>query len=423
MKKELNCGTLWYYNLSPEQALTVRYTIEMKDEIDGDCLCKAMSITEKRYPYLLERVVATPDRYYLEDCTNLPVVVKKTHHAIQLGGKEANYHQFALSYAGHTIFFNNTHALFDGRGRGPVLHTLMYYYCKLRYPNDEIEMPDVWLADSEINPDEYYDPFDKEIPAPKVPLPKIEVPQNIMLLRDMGLVHPSHFQLHHLSIDEKQLMACCKSNDATPNTAISLLMCRAIARLHPDSKKTISAGVYCDVRKPLNAELSHESLVTTLELEYAPEMRDMPFEEQNTIFRGKMLLQAEASNLLRTQQVMKQVSDEINALPTLQEKIDRAQEVMKQAITCHTFSVSYSGKSTFGSCDKYIAALYPQVEAKHMGILIEICAADGKFFITFIQEWKEDAYFNAFLKELTRQGLDYDILYSAQNEPATFSLE
>lgn len=420
MKKELNCGALWYYNLSEDQALTVRYTIEMKDKVDGECLRQAMSITEKRYPYLLEMVVVADDRYYLEDNTDLPIVVKHTHHAIPLCGKEANYHQFALSYAGNTIFFNNTHAIFDGRGRGPVLHTLMYYYCKLRYPGEEIDMPGVWLADSPIDPMEDYDPFTAPIPEPKASFPELEMPKNVMRLENMGLVHQSHFQLHHLCIEEKQLMSLCKQSDATPNTGISLLMCHAISRLHPDSDKTISAGVYCDVRKPLKADLSHESLVTTLELEYAPEMKGMEFSEQNTIFRGKMLLQADDSNLLRKERAVKEACDNINAQPTLRGKIEMAREVMKQAMTCHTFSVSYSGKSSYGSCYQHIEALYPEVEAKNIGLLIEICSADEKFYITFIQEWKEDIYFDAFLKELTRHGLDYTLLYSAQNEPATF---
>lgn len=401
----------------------VRYIIVMKDQVDGDCLRKAMDITQKRYPYMLTRVVVAPDRYYLERNEELPVVVKRTHHALPLCGKDANYHQFAVSYAENTIFFNNTHALCDGRGRGPLLHTLIYYYCKLRYPDEQIEMPGVWLEDSPIDPMEYYDPFSRPLPEPKFKLPPLPMPSNVMRLENMGLVHQTSFQLHHLSIDEKQLMALCKQSDGTPNTGISLLMCQAIHRIHPDSDKAISAGVYCDVRRPLKAELSHESLVTTLELEYSHDMMDMDFSRQNTIFRGKMLLQSEDSYLIDKETVVKQACDLINAQPTLQGKIETAREAMKGAMTSHTFSVSYSGKSSFGTCDKHIAAFYPDVDARGIGLLLEICSADGKFFITFIQEWKEEVYFDAFLKELTRHGLDYTLLYSAPIEQSIFQAE
>ena len=54
---------------------------------------------------------------------------------------------------------------------------------------------------------------------------------------------------------------------------------------------------------------------------------------------------------------------------------------------------------------------------KGTGFVVEIAATNGKFYLTITQEWKEDVYFNAFLKELTAEGIDYDLLYSAQLEP------
>lgn len=55
-------------------------------------------------------------------------------------------------------------------------------------------------------------------------------------------------------------------------------------------------------------------------------------------------------------------------------------------------------------------------------MLIEVTSADGWFDLAISQEWQEDVYFNAFLKELTSLGLEYDLLYSAPNVPARFCL-
>lgn len=420
-KTKFNCGTLWYYNLEPNDPITVRYVITMKDEVDGEALREALDITMRRYPYFGKRIVADKTGYALAD-NDKPVVLLNTDKPITLCGSEANFHQLALSYQGDTIYFNNTHALCDGRGRSAMLHTLMYYYCKLRY-NEEIDMPGVNLADSPIDPAEWADPYDGPLPEPAVDLGE-PIPSTLaMCLRNMGLVHPSTTQIHRIRIDEKQLMTRCKSNDATPNTAIALLMCRAIAKLHPDSTEPIKAGVYCDLRSVLKVPLTHESLVTTLDLDYAPHMRDMDFAEQNTIFRGELMLLTEDAHLLRGQKALKKLCFDINSLPSLEEKIAASKAAMSSVFKSHSFSVSYSGKSSYGSADKYIKALYPQPEAKGIGILIEITAADGWFYLTFAQEWREDVYFDAFLKEIIAHGLDFDLLYSGQSEPAGFSLK
>ena len=53
---------------------------------------------------------------------------------------------------------------------------------------------------------------------------------------------------------------------------------------------------------------------------------------------------------------------------------------------------------------------------------MEITAADGWFYITFMQDWREDVYFNAFLKEIVALGLDFDLLYSSEAKAPAFSL-
>ena len=42
-------------------------------------------------------------------------------------------------------------------------------------------------------------------------------------------------------------------------------------------------------------------------------------------------------------------------------------------------------------------------------ILVEVSAAGGSFCISFMQMFAEDNYLNAFLNELSQQGIDYEI--------------
>lgn len=415
------CDTLDYYCLNEHISKSFRYIIQMKEKVDGDILRKALDITMTRYPYLKKRILADEKGYTLIE-NDLPLVVKESDEPMVLCGKESNYHLFALTYFGNDIFFNNVHAIFDGRGRGPMLHTLMYYYCQMRYA-EEVDMPGVWLAGSPVDPSEYYDPFTEPLPPTDDLLPPPEIPGKALRLEEQGLVHRTHQHLHYIRIDEKQLMSLCKTSDGTPNTILSLLMSRAIDKLHPDNDEPIISQVYCDYRSAVNAEKSHHNMVTTLPLVYDRSMRDMPLHKQNTIMRGDILYLSDPSVLLHTVHGIKNACDMINGLPSLQAKFDAVQKGMDAFFAQTTFAVSYSGKKSFGTCDKHIAALFPAGEPVGIGILMEVTAADGWFYIVFMQDWREDVYFNAFLKEISSMNLEFDLLYSAEAIAPKFSLK
>lgn len=415
------CDTLDYYCLNESISKSFRYIVKMKETVDGEVLRKALDITMTRYPYLKKRIVADERGYYLAD-NGLPVVVKNSDEPMTLCGREANYHLFGLTYYGFDIFFNNVHAIFDGRGRGPVLHTLIYYYCKLRY-NEQVDMPGVWLADSPVDPAEYFDPFTVPLPVSDCLLPEPEIPARALRLEKQGLVIRSRQHLHYIRINEKQLMSVCRSSDGTPNTILSLLMSRAIDKLHPDAAEPIIGQVYCDYRNVVGAEKSHRNMVTTLPLVYERRMRDMTLEMQNTALRGDILFLSDPSTLLRTVSGIKAACEAVNSLPTLQDKFAAVARGMESFFEQTTFAVSYSGKRSFGSCDRHIEALFPAGEPVGIGILMEVTAADGWFYIVFMQDWREDVYFNAFLKEIVNLGLDFDLLYSSEAKAPAFSLK
>lgn len=415
------CDTLDYYCLSDQVSKSFRYVVRMKDDIDGEALRQATCKTMVRYPYLMKRIVADEKGYSLTT-NDLPIVVKESDEPLTLCGAESNYHLFGLTYYGQNIFFNNVHALFDGRGRGPVLHTLMYYYAQLRY-GEEVDMPGVWLADSPVDPAEYLDPFTRPLPESDDLLPMPEIPSRAMRLEEMGHVIRSRQYQHFIRISEKDLMSVCKSNDGTPNTILALLMSRAIDKLHPDSQYPIVGQVYCDYRHLVGGEKSHRNMVTTLPLVYEKRMRHMPLDEQNTIFRGKILYLSDPSVLLHTVRNTRDACAMINGLPSLQDKLAATAQGMEAFFRQTTFAVSYSGKKSFGSVDRHISSLYPAGEPKGIGILMEVTAADGWFYVVFMQDWREDVYFNAFLKEIVSLGLDFDLLYSSEARAPKFSLQ
>lgn len=415
------CDTLDFYCLNESISKSFRYILHMKDDVNGDALRQALEITMTRYPYLKKRIVANEYGYMLQE-NDLPLVVKQSDKPMTLCGSESNYHLFALTYLGKDIFFNNVHAIFDGRGRGPMLHTLIYYYCKINYGED-VEMPDVWLKDTPIDPAEYFDPFTQPLPKTDDLLPMPEIPAKALRLEEQGLITRSQQHQHFIRINEKQLMSLCRSSDGTPNTILSLLMSHAIDKLHPFAEEPIIAQVYCDYRNVVGAQKSHRNMVTTLPLVYDRSMRNMPIEKQNTIMRGSILYHSDPSVLLRTVTGIKGACEAVNSLPTLQDKFNAVAQGMAAFFAQTTFAISYAGKKSFGSCDKHISAIFPAGEPIGIGILMEVTAADGWFYVVFMQDWREDVYFNAFLKEIVTLNLDFDLLYSSEAKAPSFSLK
>lgn len=106
--------------------------VRMKDRVRGDYLQRALTITLQRYPYMTSKLVEAGGNYYLEQCHNSMTVIK-TEKLRVLGSMSIGYHLIDLTYTANKIRVAFHHALCDGRGIMPLLGTLVYYYCCLRY--------------------------------------------------------------------------------------------------------------------------------------------------------------------------------------------------------------------------------------------------------------------------------------------------
>lgn len=400
---------LYYYGVKGQRTNTVRYVVRMQDEVDGDALRKAVDTALLRYPYFKLKVVKTRNSIYT-DANYKDVVIVNSDVPVPLGGAEANEHLIAFGYKDNNIIMYNFHGLIDGRGRGPFLKTLIYYYCSFRY-DEEVQMDGVNLVDTPIDPLEYTDPFLDDIPAGRKFKPAFPR-HKVMDLHKMGLVTPSAPQVHCVKIPESQFISWCKQHDATPNTAISLFMCRAVQSLHPDSGKTVCAGVCCDLRGVMKAPKTHYSLVTVLPLAYYKGLSDKEIDTQCTAMRGQLVMQSDPDSLRSQVALVKSVFQLASKVPTRALKAALLRAVVKKVGGTYSFMVSYSGKVSYGSCDKHIRGLYSDPNQTGVGMLTEITVADGHVLLNCMQEWKEDVYFNAFLDQLKSFGLDYEVVYS-----------
>lgn len=407
-RTELYSALPYYHSVGKKRTNVVKYIIRFHEDVDGDALRKAVDTAIRRYPYFRVKIVENARKTYLVP-NEAPMVISHSMEPVHLGSEASNQHLLAFGYWDNNLFIYNFHGLMDGRGRGPFQKTLLYYYCMFRY-NERVEMDDVNLADSPVDPEEYLDPFNNEIPQNR----KIKLLNPLsfgMRLDKMGKVKHGTPRIRLVKLPEKETLVWCKQHDATPNTAVSALMCRAIHQVHPESKKNIISGVCCDLRNALNVKKPYTSLVYFLHLVYDQKMATQDVDTQLTALRGQLILQSDPDILRRQLGVLKYIFVLINAMPLRALKRLVGRLTMSLIYKQFTFGVSYTGKVSYGSCDKHIRGLYSEPDTPDAGIFIEITAADGYLMLTFKQEWENDIYFDAFCHQLEENGLEYRIVH------------
>lgn len=115
-------------------------------------------------------------------------------------------------------------------------------------------------------------------------------------------------------------------------------------------------------------------------------------------------------SILRQQRRMKALYKALNLIPLLcvrklAGKIGRWLSFR----TC-TFFISYARNSSFGECDKHLELYSPLQYIKGSGLTLEVSTVDDSFMITWLQEWKEWVYLDAFLEQCRQVGLGYELL-------------
>lgn len=385
------------YSSTDEYPSTMRFIIELKDNIKFSSLRFAINMIQKRYPYLSIELKKDEEGFYFEK-NEREIVLEKRGKEVLLNSLESNYHFMAFSYDDKHITYDMSHAIADGNTAYAVIRTLLYYYISDAY-KVELSKENIRLIEDEISEEEYVDPLLKY---------KGAKPENNPLNPALNFVFDSKEpkKTHwHLVIDEKELLDIAKPLKASPGTLILILLGKAINKLNKDSKYDIRLNLCYDQRKVLDTPLAHNSLVGGIQYIYND---NLSLEESIKELREtvKKTIQKENANKLLTNYIgiitlLSQLKDD-NAI---RQVVDAINQKTSSLITS---SLSYVGKANFGDAEKYITD-FVTIANVRMGILIELAAVNNKFYLDYIQNFDGDEYFYSFTKELDNINIKYEI--------------
>ena len=394
------------YVTRKESPNEIRIRIRMRDLIDPDVLRRAVDTTMQRYPYFCVELQKKEGRYIFAE-NHRPVVITHSLHGVALNSEDSHYHMIAFCWQDNWIILDVFHGLTDGTGAYEVVRTLLYYYCSERY-DVTLKEAGIRLFGDEIPEEEWADPVaDRtDLPAPRR---NEQMSDALNLIASAGLEGDHRHTVYSIAISESEFMKFNLDNDGSPGTMVSLLLSRAIARLYPEAKDIIRITLCVNQRNALHAPLAHQSLVGGAFLEYKPEMRDWPLDKQATAYRGMVFAQTQEENVLMGVASIKGLSGLLLSKESDQERLGVADYINALAARVVTATVSYVGKANYREAEQYIRDFRTWTSSSADGMVVEISAVNGRFTLDFLQTFSSPIFVNAFLKELSENGIVYDL--------------
>lgn len=391
---------------------TVRLVAHMDGAVDEEMLKKAVDATRQRFPYLCVRLCIVLDaqgaeRYAYED-NPLPWVLTRGQQQRALLGEASNNHLIAFAWWDDCIALDFFYSLTDGTGAYRVLRTLLYEYCRRHYDRS-LSPEGIMVAGDVIDEAEYTDPATLPRPEKLFQQPATEKPQTLNLYADaLSPLRQDKKEAVHIVVAEEQLMKQVHGCGASPASWFAIVLARVVSSLHPDGgTPTVSLAV--NLRKGTGTPQAHHPMVGAIYLPLRKDMLDWTLSEQVSEFRRMIAQQTSSDNLQAYYWSLQDQMNQLEQVPssaTRHELLTQAHAMMRQAAS---FTVSYVGKAAMGAAERYIREIRTEGNSP-LALLVEVSAAGGTFCISFIQQFATDVYLDAFLNELGRMGLNYEIV-------------
>jgi len=396
---EVSTGLLFYYGVR----MQVHGEFLVRDMVSRDDLQRAVDIAQRSFPYFCVRPVLREGRY-VQEYNEAPFVVLERETPAAPGTEEANGHLHTFGCWENKIFADFFHGLADGRGVVPTLEqSVLYYYCLFHY-GEAMDPQGIWLADRAPDPAEYADPFLFAKQPEQEPITFRRVKDSFAFPESI-VPEGKPQTIWTINVKQKEFMRFTKAVDGSPAVIGSLLLARAIDRVHPMGEQPIVINMPVDIRSALGCEKTCRNCIDFLQLIYTDKLRALPFDRQCTAFRGQVFLQSDKDYINRRFYDYAQSEQAMQAAPTLEAK---AAAFAPYSPAVPGPCVSYMGQLPMGDIDRYKCGFRGSLDASCFGIVLEVYSSGDTMSICFMNGLTTDAYYEAFYSELEEAGISFE---------------
>ena len=373
------------------------YEARTKVPFDQDLLDLAIGDAIARHPYFGVRFEERDGDFYVFK-NDEPLKAIRTDGYVPLGGHTNNYHLMGVTFTDEFVRLSFHHALTDGRGARTFFETLLSYYSD--YANaddiDEVKTRHAELA-VELSADEMKEPFGQKF--------EVEGSGEVEGLEKEGFHlaatdDKTGHRRYELRFSQDEFMAACKQIGATPIVMLSMMMCRGIKTIHPESDKPIISNFPADARQMLGCPVTYKNCVTSISLPYGEAQEALEDVELAASWRA----------LLKAQTDYDYIAKQFNNMRTLLGLIGKVHSYnmrkkllgRMENLSKDTFFISYVGR--FDLPSELVSEVH-LLGSVSSGLLLNMTCQDGHFVIDLLQDFESDAYFNALLAQFEQIGV------------------
>ena len=404
--KEWNSGgAIHFYGSEKPRAFIVEVCIA--DPVQGDLLQAAVDKTLERMPYYRQTFVRKRGLYYYAD-NDLPFLAAESEEARIVGGETTNYHMLDVNYYGRLIRFSMFHALCDGLGLNRFIEATLYHYFCMK---DGREYDDEGIITSKIpfDPAETYDAFEIKTKKKIGKILKLAKGKRYRLPELDDNKGPLMYRLP-VRIRTGDLIAWCKACGASPSTAISAFLAKAIAAERTVEKGDIVSVVPFSMRQYLHAEKSFKNCASAIFLPMTPdECKTLSAAELAARVRTdlKSKMNEEWAELLVSSVNLITHLGKIMPFYGLKNKLMALPENHPQ----DTFSVDYVGGLKTGEySDQITDVRYLNPDVYRGSVFVVLSETAGYFHINFNQTFDSSDYYDGFIRCLEEENIPYEKL-------------
>ena len=405
-KKELALSSSPYLYVSKQLKA---YTVEInhRDPVNGDLLQKALDRTLERMPYLSDTFVNEGRAfYYAED--SLPMEAAHFHGIRHVGGEETNYHMLDVTWDDHTTWFTMFHGFCDGQGIYTFLETVLYYYYCLK-DGKEYDPNGIRTHLDPRTDEETFDPFTVKYPTdPGFKMPEGGLQKKPYSLPETPEGPGDEVRDYGIRIPSGELMSYVKGLNSSPSVVISMLVCEAIQKVHPECDAPIVANIPLSARKTFDCPKTFKNVSSRVVLPLTGTPMDaMPFEQKAAALRGVLKMQLDP-NILRTvynDVIGPKYIERMTTPGDYWEAVEQSNKSM--SMICHdTFYTDYIGSLHTTDYTDQITGIHFLCEPPRGGKLhLNIIEHNGSFQINCLARFDISVYVNALMDVLAEHGL------------------
>ena len=213
--------------------------------------------------------------------------------------------------------------------------------------------------------------------------------------------------LYQVTIPEKEFLSSSKGSDNSPLTLLTVCMAKTLQGLCPDNEKDIYAGIAIDARDALNCPQSRFTNSYVIFIKHSPSKLGMDLERLGTMTRGQIVVQSQEDIVRYVHNSVMRIKGQIQRSTDQAERQKLMHQIYQLVASDPTYFISYVGNPEWGSLEPYIEEEYTLI--MNNKLFLEVNAAGGKFCISWIQGFENDAYVKAFQSLLCENGINCEV--------------